>query len=263
VRVANGSQLYVSATSTASTPAITFVNNNNTGIFSPGNNTVAISTGSQERLRVDPNGLLLVNGGASIGYGSSQTIPQNGLIVNGDVRIGPEASTYGKLNVNSSQGIAIHALSSASEQYAIYAEGLSDDGGAIRAYHRGTRGVGIYAESEGGDAGKFVGNVTVSGTLQADAVKIRNWTIEAPDYVFEKDYKLPSLKEVEKKIKAEKHLSDVPSAVEMKKNGVDLSKMNMTLLKKVEELTLYVIEQNNKIESQNKKIECLEKRVAR
>jgi hypothetical protein len=88
-----------------------------------------------------------------------------------------------------------------------------------------------------------------SGTL-----KINNWTIEAPDYVFEKDYKLPSLKAVEKHIAANKHLPGVPSASEMKKNGVDLSEMNMTLLKKVEELTLYMIEQNKKIEALERKV---------
>ena len=64
-------------------------------------------------------------------------------------------------------------------------------------------------------------------------------------------------------VSAEKHLPEVPSAAEMKKNGVNLSDLNMTLLKKVEELTLYMIEQNNKIESQNKKIEDLEKKVSR
>jgi hypothetical protein len=121
----------------------------------------------------------------------------------------------------------------------------------------------------GGTAAQFWGNVDVSGhlsasgnlymsmgniELQSGTLKIKNWTIEAPDYVFEKDYKLPSLTAVEKHIAANKHLPGVPSAAEMKEKGVDLSEMNMTLLKKVEELTLYAIEQNKKIEALEKKI---------
>jgi hypothetical protein len=100
----------------------------------------------------------------------------------------------------------------------------------------------------------YTGNLDVSGQITAQSVKIGNWTLETPDYVFDETYKLRSLDEVEASIKANKHLPDVPSAAEMKKDGVDLSEMNMTLLKKVEELTLYVIEQNKKIESLEKRV---------
>ncbi|MBN1761401.1 MAG: DUF4082 domain-containing protein [Chitinispirillaceae bacterium] len=98
------------------------------------------------------------------------------------------------------------------------------------------------------------GDVQVNGQVECNVVKIKDWTIEAPDYVFDKNYKLPALKELEEIIMAQKHLPEVPSAAEMKKNGVDLSELNMTLLKKVEELTLYVIEQNKKIESLEEKV---------
>ena len=76
-----------------------------------------------------------------------------------------------------------------------------------------------------------------------------------PDYVFEKNYNLPTLAEVEKYINQNKHLPEVPTAKEMEKNGVNLGEMNMLLLKKVEELTLYMIEQEKRIkelESKNK-----------
>ena len=68
-----------------------------------------------------------------------------------------------------------------------------------------------------------------------------------------KDYNLRSINEVESFIKENNHLPEVPSAAAMKQNGVDLSEMNMTLLKKVEELTLYMIAQNKKIEALEKK----------
>jgi PKD repeat protein len=92
----------------------------------------------------------------------------------------------------------------------------------------------------------------VNGAIKARAIKINDWSLEAPDYVFSKEYKLHSLPEVEKYIAENNHLPEVASAQEMKENGVDLVKMNMDLLKKVEELTLYAIEQNKRIKALEK-----------
>jgi hypothetical protein len=80
-----------------------------------------------------------------------------------------------------------------------------------------------------------------------------------PDYVFANNYKLKSLKEVEEFIKQNSHLPEIPSAKEIKKNGLLLAEMNMSLLKKIEELTLYTIEQDKNLKSQNNKIIELEK----
>jgi hypothetical protein len=91
-----------------------------------------------------------------------------------------------------------------------------------------------------------VGNVKCD-TVKASVVKVNNWTIEAPDYVFGADYSLPSLGKVEKFISDNKHLPEVPSATEMKAKGVDLAVMNMALLKKAEELTLYAIQQEKRM----------------
>jgi hypothetical protein len=68
------------------------------------------------------------------------------------------------------------------------------------------------------------------------------------DYVFAKDYKLMPLKEVENYINTNGHLPEVPSTEEAIKNGIELKEMNILLLKKVEELTLHLIEQNKRIE---------------
>jgi trimeric autotransporter adhesin len=83
--------------------------------------------------------------------------------------------------------------------------------------------------------------------ILAEKVKVSvqaNW----PDYVFGKNYSLMPLKEVENYITTNNHLPEVPSAEVIAKDGLDLGKMDATLLKKVEELTLYLIEQNKKIE---------------
>jgi hypothetical protein len=106
--------------------------------------------------------------------------------------------------------------------------------------------------------------LAVSGQVHATEVRVTT-TVPGPDYVFEKDYKLTSLDEIKNYIDQNKHLPEVPSAKEMEKNGVQLGEMNMLLLKKIEELTLYVIEQQHQIKEQteksNLKIESLEKEI--
>src|SRR5690606_4297744 len=76
----------------------------------------------------------------------------------------------------------------------------------------------------------------------------------APDYVFSNDYDLRKLSEVEDYIHENRHLPEVPSASEMEERGINLKEMNLLLLKKVEELTLYMIEQNKKADDLNKKL---------
>lgn len=97
----------------------------------------------------------------------------------------------------------------------------------------------------------------VDGNILANEIKVQAQTA---DFVFEEDYQLKSLEEVEQFVHKNKHLPDVPSAQQMEENGVGLSEMNKLLLQKIEELTLYVIElkknqklqlhQNNKLEKQ-------------
>lgn len=72
-------------------------------------------------------------------------------------------------------------------------------------------------------------------------------TTDWADYVFEKNYKMMPLSDVESYVKKNKHLPGVPSAEEVVKEGVDLTKMDAKLLEKIEELTLYVIELEKKI----------------
>ncbi|SHG60353.1 tail fiber protein [Flavobacterium defluvii] len=88
--------------------------------------------------------------------------------------------------------------------------------------------------------------LTVAGNISSREVKV---TVDAgADFVFEKDYNLKSLESLDKFIKENKHLPEIASAQEMQNDGINLSKMNIKLLQKIEELTLYIIEQNKKIE---------------
>lgn len=81
------------------------------------------------------------------------------------------------------------------------------------------------------------------------------------DFVFEKDYALPTLGEVEKHIKEYKRLPQLPSAKEIISEGLDLGEINKKLLQKIEELTLYLIEQNKRLEAMEEKLEMSEQRV--
>ncbi|HMI62558.1 MAG TPA: hypothetical protein VK518_16690 [Puia sp.] len=78
-----------------------------------------------------------------------------------------------------------------------------------------------------------------------------------PDYVFGSKYRLPSLHSVEKFIRTYQHLPGLPSADRVDKQGVDIGKNQATLLKKIEELTMYTIDQDKKLESQQEQIDEL------
>lgn len=94
--------------------------------------------------------------------------------------------------------------------------------------------------------------LSVNGHIFATKVKVTqsDW----PDYVFEPSYTLPSLGQLEIYIKKYKHLPEIPSSKEVAEQGIDLGQNQAKLLQKIEELTLYLIEQNKKLESQSQTI---------
>jgi hypothetical protein len=95
--------------------------------------------------------------------------------------------------------------------------------------------------------------LTVNGTIHAKEVKI-DLSGSFADYVFEKNYSLKPLSEVHLYIKDNGHLPDIPSAEDVKKNGMNVADMQVKLLQKVEELTLYAIDQQKRIEALEKEL---------
>ncbi len=88
--------------------------------------------------------------------------------------------------------------------------------------------------------------LAVNGNVRAKEIRVNtNWS----DFVFDKEYALPSLSQVEAHILQHKHLPDIPSAAEVEAEGVELGKISSKLLQKIEELTLYVIEQDKRIQA--------------
>lgn len=92
------------------------------------------------------------------------------------------------------------------------------------------------------------GNAALQGKLEAKEIKVT--LTPTADFVFEKDYGLPKLEEVEKFIKENKHLPEIASAKEMEKEGVNVGEFQIKLLQKIEELTLYSIDLNKKNKEQ-------------
>jgi len=103
----------------------------------------------------------------------------------------------------------------------------------------------------------------VKGKIHAEEV-IVDLSVPVADYVFAKGYDLMPLRKVEEYVKTNSHLPDVPSASEIKEQGLSMGEMQNKLLKKIEEQTLYIIALNKQIEQlelQNTKLEQIEKRI--
>ncbi|HQF55489.1 MAG TPA: hypothetical protein PK208_10260 [Fibrobacteria bacterium] len=96
----------------------------------------------------------------------------------------------------------------------------------------------------------FPNTVYMTGTLNAPnivATGIKSSSVA--DYVFDPSYQIMSLQEVESFANANRHLPEVPSATDIERNGMDIAKMNLILLKKIEELTLHAIAQQKEIDA--------------
>ncbi len=102
--------------------------------------------------------------------------------------------------------------------------------------------------------------LAVEGSIAAREIKViaSGWS----DFVFEKGYKLRTLEEIENYINEKGHLPEIPSEAEVIENGIHLGEMNAKLLQKIEELTLYLIEEHKSKEKLQEQVELLKREVA-
>jgi len=135
--------------------------------------------------------------------------------------------------------IALSVGSASDEKFTILANGT--------VYSEGSIGIGTTTMG--------AHKLAVCGTIHATGITVESgWC----DFVFDKEYKLRPLEEVEGFIQANKHLPEIPPGKEVEERGLDLGKMQMKMIQKIEELTLYAIEQNKriaKLEEENKKLQ--------
>ena len=195
---------------------------------------------------------------------------------NGNVGIGTETPTE-KFHIYGS-GL-VRSLVESSDNHAYYVvEGAAGMGSFVdyyrkgdgRIWHTGLRNANNNFEFRLNDQSavltlkedKTVGigttntfgyKLAVNGTIGSTEVKVEN-TSAWPDFVFENDYDLRTLEEVEQHINEKGHLPEIPSEAEVTENGIKLGEMNAKLLQKIEELTLYLIEQNKQNQTQQEQI---------
>jgi hypothetical protein len=193
--------------------------------------------------------------------------PGFGIGVNGT---GGSVGVYGIIPTSSysgtTYGVMGSAAGSAGTRYGVYGTSTGSGTGTL---------IGIYGSASGGAtnwAGYFNGSTYVAsnllintttpatgyvlsanGKIACTEVLVQNQS-NWPDYVFNDNYHLSSLVDVEKTIKEEKHLPGIPSATEIEAGGIKVGEMENRLLEKIEELTLHMIQQEKEIESLKQEI---------
>jgi len=241
-----------SGVSSAHTNGLTIENNSDVGInlLSPNSNMGRIyfgdpqsfTTGSIEyvhngdffKFRTNNSEKFRITSDGKIGVGTVS--PQYSMDVHGNVRAKQHLITGGDL----SNGRVYIRDIGGNQKILLQSDGVS-------YFNSGNVGIGTSTPQS---------KLAVNGQIRATEVKVLA-EISVPDYVFETDYKLRTLQETKEYITENKHLPEIPSAAEIGENGIDLGDMNMKLLKKIEELTLYLIEQNKEIMEMRKEINAL------
>lgn len=179
---------------------------------------------------------MVFGGDGNIGIGTVNPLSPLHIFQTGPSALTFERSGHDKygLNVAGTQGL--------------YINNLTD--GRTEMVFDGNGNIGIGTSNPGSS------KLAVNGKIRAKEIKVESsgWS----DFVFYDNYKLKTLEKVEQHINEKGHLPEIPSEAEVIENGINLGEMNAKLLQKIEELTLYLIQQNKEIKELKEKIAVLE-----
>ncbi len=222
-------------------------------------------------LRYNTECVRILGSNGYVGIGISNPVSLLHLNGRNEFRIGTDNSTGEYFSISKFDGgVAISSYEDATD--------ANNGHGRIMFLNNGSKTTGlekggfIFKHIDGtvflqirNDGNVGIGTTTpqnkldVAGTIRCTEVKVV--ALPWSDFVFHPTYKLRTLGEVEQFIKANNHLPEIPTESEVKQHGVGLGEMNAKLLQKIEELTLYMIEQNKKIERVEEQNNLLMKEV--
>jgi hypothetical protein len=236
-------------------------NGDDFSIFTYGDRDVTIRTGMG-------NFIVFPQSGGNMGIGT--TAPSEKLEVRSTIRINnPLTRGNSSLKIDrGSDGKDVAVVSYGQNSNYVWHTGLLYNGGSPttdfyisqnQMIHDGNANIVHYPEltiKTNGNIGIGTrypdSKLAVKGNIHAEEVKV-DLSVPAPDYVFKNDYDLKPIEEVQDFIKRNGHLYNIPNALAMEENGIELGVMNMKLLEKIEELTLYLIEQNELLKLEARK----------
>lgn len=224
---------------------------------------------------LESDGNLTINGNVGIGapagsdkltVGGSAKV--NGLLTADNITVNQTLAISGVLSLGGSLGIGV-----ASPEVALHVSGDGKFEGDIRANKIIVNSIEIAGAAPTGGGSVSLGeNLIVNGSIGIGTTKVNGYKLSVngkirasndirvyvesqwSDFVFEDDYKLKPLSEIDRYIKKNNHLPEIPSAKEVKRDGYDVGAMDAKLLQKIEELTLYIIEQQRQIDRLSKKV---------
>jgi hypothetical protein len=259
-------------------------------VGSTGNVGIGLGNNNIAQNRLELNGGLAGTSGLRFRSYTSASIPvaSNGRVLTlnatGDVVLTTDVGSGGSTVITNGTNTTVTGTGVTGTPYRINAQNIYTNDGTLNTTTIPSTTAGVRTVTMGnnnlffntlgstsGNGRIYIGNTTlfpaitatsnyrllVEGGILSERVKValRNPTTNWADYVFANDYKLMPLKEVEAYINENKHLPGIDSANELVKNGLDLGDMQAKQMAKIEELTLYVIEQNKTLENQNKALD--------
>ena len=197
-------------------------------------------------------------------YGTNNSF-ENGLNVYGKNTQNRVGLFFGKKSESLSDGMVITSIGERNySNLTFYANSYSFIGayGNVNYMNLSNGKTNVLTDLEVSGKIKCQNELEVAEVLKANQIKAQDINVEmnnAADYVFDENYNLRSLSDVESYVKENKHLPGVPSAAEMAEKGMSMSQMSNLLLEKVEELTLHMIELEKENKALKNRVEMLEK----